>query len=304
MFRFSFVLFILVAMPAYTVSAPNVSELLRECHQHFKANHLTSNGEGTALECYQEVLKIEPTNAKALAGLEKIEARYVKWAKQALENGQKDKAKRYLASLHIVNPQSLSFAEFDGQLQPASSVASKPSNDLVVSEPSTESVTPSQADKSVTSSKPTESIASQPTSAESTPPAQTGEPVASQLAIDESATPSSINEEPPPPRKAQITDVGQIYELINTTDCLKWPFPEMKEKGGKNGWGEFYPKKGDTGMIVKEMQHCHLEDNVYIVEIEQYYVPISNVGVKIMDEKPVSTDGVEIVDEKPANTEG
>ncbi|MCK5524866.1 MAG: hypothetical protein KAI83_17200 [Thiomargarita sp.] len=254
MFRFRFVLIILiVAMPAYTVSAPNVSELLREGHQ--------------------EVLKIEPTNAKALAGLEKIEARYV------------------------------NLAEFDGQLQPASSVASKPSNEQVASEPSTESVTPSQADKSVISSKPTEPIASQPTRAESTPPAQTGEPVVSQLPIDESATPSSINEEPPPPRKAQITDVGQIYELINTTECLKWPSPEMKEKGGKNGWGEFYPKKGDTGIIVKEMQHCHLEDKLYIVEIEEYYVPISNVGVKIMDEKSASTDGVEVMDEKPASTE-
>ncbi len=252
MFRFRFVLIILiVAMPAYTVSAPNVSELLREGHQ--------------------EVLKIEPTNAKALAGLEKIEARYV------------------------------NLAEFDGQLQPASSVASKPSQ--VASEPEIESVTPSQADKSVTSSKPTEESLP-PTRAESTPPAQTGELVASQLPIDESATPSSINEEPPPPRKAQITDVGQIYELINTTECLKWPSPEMKEKGGKNGWGEFYPKKGDTGIIVKEMQHCHLEDKLYIVEIEEYYVPISNVGVKIMDEKPVSTDGVvEVMDEKPANTE-
>ncbi len=124
------------------------------------------------------------------------------------------------------------------------------------------------------------------------------EPVASEssaesvtpLPADKSATSSTDEEPPPPPKKAQITDVGQIYESINTTECLTWPATKIKKKGGKNGWGKFYPKKGDTGVIVKEMQHCHLEDNVYIIELEQYYVPISSVGVKIMNGKSASAE--------------
>jgi len=256
MFRLTLVCLILITH-VHAAPTPDVSKLLRECNQHLKANRLTSGDGGTALECYQEVLKMEPTNVKALAGLEKIEARYVKWAKRALEKGQKDKAKRYLASLRVVNPESPSLAEFDAKLQPPSSVASKPSSEAVVTE--------SPADKSVASSKPTESTVSQPST-------------------DESATPSSTTEEPPPPpKKAQITDVGQIYELINTTECLTWPSDDMKEKGGKNGWDKFYPKKGDLGMIVKEMKHCHLDDNVYIVEMEQYYVPISSTGAQIIN---------------------
>jgi hypothetical protein len=270
MFRLTLVCLILITH-VHAAPTPDVSKSLRECNQHLKANRLTSGDGGTALECYQDVLKMEPTNVKALAGLEKIEARYVKWAKRALKKGQKDKAKRYLASLRVVNPQSPSLAEFDAQLQPPSSVASKPSSEPVVSKPPTESVTPSPADKSVTSSKPTESTISQPST-------------------DESATPSSSTKEPPPPpKKVQITNVGQIYELINTTECLTWPSDEMKEKGGKNGWDKFYPKKGDLGMIVKEMKHCHLEDNVYIVEMEQYYVPISSTGAQIMSEEPIPT---------------
>jgi len=262
MFRLTLVCLILITH-VHAAPTPDVSKSLRECNQHLKANRLTSGDGGTALECYQDVLKMEPTNVKALAGLEKIEARYVKWAKRALKKGQKDKAKRYSASLRMVNPQSPSLAEFDAQLQPSSSVASKPSSEAVA--------TKSPADKSVASSKPTESAVSQPST-------------------DESATPSSTTEEPlPPPKKAQITDVGQIYELINTTECLTWPSDDMKEKGGKNGWDKFYPKKGDLGMIVKEMKHCHLDDNVYIVEMEQYYVPISSIGAQIMSEEPVPT---------------
>ncbi len=99
---------------------PNVSALLRECKRHFGANRLTSGKGGTALSCYQEVLEKDPVNAKALAGLRKIEARYVTWAKSALDKGQLDKAKRYLASLRQVNPNSQKLAEFEARLDPSS----------------------------------------------------------------------------------------------------------------------------------------------------------------------------------------
>ncbi|OAD18858.1 heat shock protein DnaJ [Candidatus Thiomargarita nelsonii] len=210
-FFFSFV-FIITQVHA----TPEVEQQLRECERHFQAKRLTSGSDGTALACYKEVLTKDPSNAKALAGLEKIEARYVTWAKRALDRGQEDKAKRYLASLRLVNPDSPALAELETRLQPNGSTqpAVVPSN-------------------------------------ESTPQ-----------------------------KRAQIVDVGQIYEAINTTDCLTWPSSNIKEKGGKNAWGSFYPKKGDTGIVVSEVKHCHFDDNIYLLKIGQYYVPISSVGVQ------------------------
>jgi formylglycine-generating enzyme required for sulfatase activity len=67
------------------------------------------------LACYEEVLKKEPMNEDAMAGIEKIEARYVSWIKRALDRGQTKRAKRYLASLRLVNPESPQLADFEAQ---------------------------------------------------------------------------------------------------------------------------------------------------------------------------------------------
>ncbi|MEN8215993.1 MAG: hypothetical protein ABFS56_06385 [Pseudomonadota bacterium] len=76
------------------------------CENHFQANRLSiSEMGGTALACYKEVLEKEPSNAEALAGLDKIAARYVTWTKEALDRGQKDEAKRYFENLRQVNPE-------------------------------------------------------------------------------------------------------------------------------------------------------------------------------------------------------
>ena len=96
--------------------SPEVSRLLRECEKHFQANRLTTGKGGTAFACYRTVLEKEPNNAEAWAGLEKIEARYVTWINKALDSGQSDKAKQYLASLRKVNPNSPKLAEFDARI--------------------------------------------------------------------------------------------------------------------------------------------------------------------------------------------
>jgi len=107
-------------------SVPNVSRLLRTCARHLKANRLTSGRGGTALACYEEVLKKDSNNANALAGLDKIAARYVTWAERALKRGQKRKAKRYLASLRQVNPESPELARLEEQLLPSPSPSTPP----------------------------------------------------------------------------------------------------------------------------------------------------------------------------------
>jgi len=95
--------------------SPSVEQLLRICERHYKANRLTVGRGGTALACYEEVLKKDPMNEKALAGIEKIEARYVTWIKRALDKGQMKRAKRYLANLRKVNPESPNLAELEAE---------------------------------------------------------------------------------------------------------------------------------------------------------------------------------------------
>jgi len=90
-----------------------------KCEQHLQANRLSTGVGGNALACYQEVLDKEPTNAEALAGLEKIEARYVALIKRTLTQKKWDKAKTYLERLRKVNSQSpfLADTKLETQLQ-------------------------------------------------------------------------------------------------------------------------------------------------------------------------------------------
>ncbi len=83
-----------------------VAELLKECQKHLDAKRLTTGRRGTALACYQEVLKREPGNAEALDGLQQIERRYQLWAENAFKNQQWHKIPFYLKGLELVNPQS------------------------------------------------------------------------------------------------------------------------------------------------------------------------------------------------------
>ncbi len=100
---------------------------------------------------------------------------------------------------------------------------------------------------------------------------------------EKAATPPESVTPPAETKSAKIIDIGQIYAAINTTECLTWPSSKAKQKGGKNGWGSFYPKVGDIGNVVSEMKHCHLEDKVYLLNINQYYVPISSTGVEVVE---------------------
>ncbi len=81
----------------------NIREVLEECEAHLKANRLTTGAGGTALECYREVLSRDRGNDKALAGLNEIEARYLKWAKASLDRKESKRADEYIRRLSMVN---------------------------------------------------------------------------------------------------------------------------------------------------------------------------------------------------------
>jgi formylglycine-generating enzyme required for sulfatase activity len=92
-----------------------VAQLLRVCQTHFENGRL-SGGSGTAWGCYQNVLEKDQTNAKALAGLKKIEKRYVDLVRSALKKKQVDSAEHYLASLRSVSPGSAQLPELETSL--------------------------------------------------------------------------------------------------------------------------------------------------------------------------------------------
>jgi formylglycine-generating enzyme required for sulfatase activity len=92
-----------------------IAQLLRVCQRHFKNGRL-SGGSGTAWGCYQAVLEKDQTNAEALAGLEKVEKRYVDLIRSALKKKQVDLAERYLAGLRTVSLGSAQLPRLEAEL--------------------------------------------------------------------------------------------------------------------------------------------------------------------------------------------
>jgi formylglycine-generating enzyme required for sulfatase activity len=113
---------------------PKITQLLRVCQTHFEAGRL-SGGSGTAWGCYQKVLDKDQTNAEALAGLEKIEKRYVDLVRGALKKKQVDSAKHYLASLRSVSPGSAQLPRLEASLS-ALRASQTPPQAVVVTPPS------------------------------------------------------------------------------------------------------------------------------------------------------------------------
>jgi len=112
-------------------------KMLQTCLQHFQANRLTRGVGGTALSCYSDILKKDPNNAEALAGLEKIEAIYVVWIESALNRGQKEKVLQYITGLRQVNPESPKLKDFEDrmrEIQPVAPIVSPPEADKMPDE--------------------------------------------------------------------------------------------------------------------------------------------------------------------------
>ena len=103
-----------------------VTDLLTLCQKHFEEKRLTTGRMGTALECYQQVLKRDPNNQTATNGLKAIENRYFAWANLALQQNQFDKVKIYIAGIQKVNPHSVAVAQLSQQLKEQLASSPKP----------------------------------------------------------------------------------------------------------------------------------------------------------------------------------
>jgi formylglycine-generating enzyme required for sulfatase activity/uncharacterized caspase-like protein len=115
-----------IAEQQHQQTMAQVSSLLQQCEAYFQADYLTTSPTGdatTAFACYQQVLQQDRGNAQALAGLEKITARYVELTESALSQGQRDDAKKYVARLRQVNPESPKLVALAAQLEKAPGTA-------------------------------------------------------------------------------------------------------------------------------------------------------------------------------------
>ncbi len=91
----------------------------------------------------------------------------------------------------------------------------------------------------------------------------------------------------------QIDRLGQtaiivnnnLYTTINTVPMgskyglNSWPSPEIKKLSGKDAWGKWSPKIGNSGRIVHQTTHSD-GNRVFILQIGKYYVPVSADGVE------------------------
>jgi len=84
--------------------APEVVELLRGAQRQIDDERLTTPPGDNALESYRAVLRKAPGNGEALAGIERIAAIYVQWAKIAEAKGSAARARRYIEKALLAKP--------------------------------------------------------------------------------------------------------------------------------------------------------------------------------------------------------
>ncbi len=105
------------SLPMVVAGGLDIESLLEECEAHFSANRLTSGAGGNALTCYKEVLDIRRGQPDALTGLSKIEDKYISWVRREIKRNKLAKAKRFLASLILVNKDHQAVGELEDAIE-------------------------------------------------------------------------------------------------------------------------------------------------------------------------------------------
>jgi hypothetical protein len=83
---------------------PEVVEALRTAQRQIDGDQLTTPPGDNALESYQTVLRRQPGNVEARAGIDRIAAIYAQWAQIAEHKGSPGRARRYIEKALIAKP--------------------------------------------------------------------------------------------------------------------------------------------------------------------------------------------------------
>lgn len=100
-------------------------------------------------------------------------------------------------------------------------------------------------------------------------------------------------------QKVKIMDTSYVFDNINLGRRIdvQWPNEEWRQSGGKSGWNGWSPSRGMEGMVVHKWVPCHrdtlkrshINKVIYLVQISDKYVPISEQGVLDLAVEPVKT---------------
>lgn len=95
----------------------DIIAMLDRCRRFLQDGELTNGEAGNALDCYREVLRHVPDNMEARSGLRRIEQHFIGRAEAALKRGDPGEARRFLAILDRVNPDSAHLARLWASLE-------------------------------------------------------------------------------------------------------------------------------------------------------------------------------------------
>lgn len=94
-------------------------------------------------------------------------------------------------------------------------------------------------------------------------------------------------------------DTSYVFDNINLGRRIdvQWPNEEWRQSGGKSGWNGWLPSRGMEGTVVHKWVPCHrdtlkrshINKVIYLVQISDKYVPISEQGVLDLAVEPVKT---------------
>ncbi len=114
-------------LPQSDQEVVRILALLDEADQAMADKRLTTPEHYNAWSFYQRVLMLQPENAEARQGLDKIVERYLAWSRSASQRGKLSTARLYLQRASLVNPEypALKQAKLKLQSQPKSESKAK-----------------------------------------------------------------------------------------------------------------------------------------------------------------------------------
>ena len=94
-----------------------IEQLLTEAQQQMESRRITAPANNNALSSYQRVLELDPNNAAAKAGMERIAAHYREVAENSLRQGRPDESLAYIQRGLRAAPQSQELTNLRSQAQ-------------------------------------------------------------------------------------------------------------------------------------------------------------------------------------------
>ena len=97
--------------------------------------------------------------------------------------------------------------------------------------------------------------------------------------------------------RARISDTSRILDSLNVRNAveLEWPSNEIRDKAGRNAWGEWNPEENQEGEIIHRwepshsdpMYRSHIDKPVLLLKIKENIVPIVESGTTLLSEVDV-----------------